>query len=103
VPKLSIVCCVLAGVPALVLPVAQAADQPFWGDIIQRRKAGRLACKPASKITTEQLAGDLQEVLSGLEGFKQAAMALGKKMHNRQGKQAAVNFVQGMLNTAGSS
>jgi UDP:flavonoid glycosyltransferase YjiC (YdhE family) len=80
-----------AGVPALVLPVAQAADQPFWGDVVQRRKAGRLASKPASKITTEQLAGDLQEVLGGLEGFKQATVALS------QGKQAAVKFIQGML------
>ncbi|WIA16465.1 hypothetical protein OEZ85_013149 [Tetradesmus obliquus] len=94
---------VAAGVPALVLPVAQAADQSFWGDIIQRRKAGRLACKPASNITAEQLAGDLQEVLSGLAGFKQAAVALSQQMQKRQGKQAAVKFIQGMLGKAGSS
>lgn len=42
-------------------------------------------------------------MLSGLEGFKQAAVALSQQMQERQGKQAAVKFIQGMLGKAGSN
>eukprot|EP00775_Hariotina_reticulata_P004199 gene4199-4447_t len=93
----------VAGVPALVVPVAVTSDQPFWGCVVQYKGVGRVTRQAASKITAVQLSHQLSGMLRSLQQYKEATRKLAAEMAAVGGAQAAVEVIRSMLKALGDT
>lgn len=50
------------GRPTMIVPFF--GDQPFWGDMVAKARAGAFQCIPYKKLTAEKLANGIKECLS---------------------------------------
>lgn len=79
-----------AGVPSVTVPFF--GDQPFWGRRIADLGVGPEPI-PRNKLTTERLAGAIQQAVTNQEMHQRAA-DLGKKIQSENGVLSAVEIIQ---------
>ncbi|KAH7135162.1 UDP-glucose,sterol transferase [Dendryphion nanum] len=76
------------GIPTMIVPFF--GDQPFWGDMVSKAKAGAHQCIPYKKLTAERLAEGIKECLTdeAKENVQKIADSIAKE------GDGAINAVQ---------
>lgn len=77
-----------AGIPSVVVPFA--ADQPFWGRLVEARRAGPRPI-PRSKLTSGRLAAAITAGLG--EGIRRQAARIGARVREEDGVRKAVEVL----------
>ncbi len=83
-----------SGAPSIVTPFF--ADQPFWGQVVERLGVGPAPIM-RRELTTKRLAEAIRMATSD-EGVKARAKALGERIQSEKGVIRAVQIVESYLN-----
>ena len=86
----------LSGRPAIVLPCGPTSDQPFWADIIQKRKLG-LHGGHIAELTINRFSALLVEAINNIETYTANVSTVQAQMIAEHGDERALEMIADLL------
>jgi sterol 3beta-glucosyltransferase len=87
----------LAAVPSIILPCGPTSDQPFWADVIVRKKLGPKGFL-IKDLSPKRFANCIEKAMDSLHVYTFNARRVSEGMHAENGNYRALSMIDKILN-----